>query len=107
MRDGLNATDIRRTAEHGLPLTIEQQRYVVQIAFGPLPPRRKRVKCPECDGKGVLQFAHLSPECPAKCTDGHVWSEVPDQYTVLARKCACGKDLPTRCAECEIGDSLL
>lgn len=104
MHDQPNATDIRRRTQHGLPLTQEQQRYAVQIAFGPLPPRRKRMTCTACDGNGRLNKNGFW--WPCTCTDGEIWVDVPDEYTIEGRQCLCGKVISNRCPECEIGDAL-
>ena len=106
MHDQPNATDIRRRTQHGLPLTQEQQRFAVQIAFGRLPPRRKRKTCPRCGGHSVLlDVKELFQRCP-NCCGGEIWVVTHDQYAIPHRQCACGNTLPNRCPECEIGDAL-
>lgn len=54
--------DMRSRAQHGLPLTIAQQRWLVEKVTGPLPP--KRARCTHCGDDGCDECTHKEQVSP-------------------------------------------
>lgn len=52
---------IRRRTQHGMPITQEQQRWLVEQVIGPL--EGKKTRCPLCQGEGRLYSSVLDADC--------------------------------------------
>lgn len=66
----INKEKICRKVESGLPLTLKEQREVVEKAFNVVIPKKKRVLCVNCNG----EEGKTCGEC--KDGDGYIWIDV-------------------------------
>lgn len=82
---------IRKRVQHGLPITMDQTRWLVEQVSGKLP-IKKRMKCKACHGEGLHRLPSGREIKCEVCTDGQVWIDDP--------KTKCSDWPVTECPAC-------